>query len=51
MLYYDIISVSERIGITKTNDSHESIVCHYNYSLDMNFCFQPWICNGSHDMM
>ena len=51
MLYYDRISVSERIDVNKTGPSKECIICHYWYFLDNGFTFQPTICNGPHDVL
>ena len=49
MVYYDRIDVSEGININKTNASKECDVCHYWYSLNCCFTFQPNVCNNYHD--
>ena len=46
MLYYDRINVSEEIGINRTSPSKECDVCHYWYSLNYRFKFQPNVCNN-----
>ena len=51
MLEYDRIDVSEKIDINKTNASKECDICHYLYSLDKSFKYEPYFCNGCHDLM
>ena len=51
MLEYDRIDISEGIGINKTNASKECDICHYWYFLDKNFNYEPYLCNGCHDLM
>ena len=52
MLEYDKIDISEGIDINKSNDkSKEYSICHYWYFVDINFSYQPYICNGCHDLM
>ena len=51
MLEYDRIDVSEGTDINKTNASKESDICHYWYFLDENFKYEPYFCNGWHDLM
>ena len=51
MLEYDRIDISEGIYIDKTNKSKERNICHYWYFLDKNFNHDPYLCNGSHDLM
>ena len=48
---YDRIDISEGIDIDKTNKSKECNICHYWYILDKNFNNDPYLCNGSHDLM
>ena len=42
MLNYDRTDVSERIDVTKTNESKECDICHYWYFLDKGFKLQ-WV--------
>ena len=49
MLYYDRIDVSEVIYVNKTSVSKECDVCHYWYFLE--FKFQPYVCNGYHNLL
>ena len=51
MLEYNRIDISERIDINKTNKSKEYMLCHYWYSLDKNFTYGPYICDGCYNMM
>ena len=51
MLEYDRIDFSEGIDINKTNASKECDICHYWYFLDKNFNYEPYLCNGCHDLM
>ena len=51
MLEYDRIDISERIDIDKTNKSKECDICHYWYFLDKTFNYEPYLCNGCHDLM
>ena len=51
MLEWDKIDVSEGIDINKANASKECDICHYWYLLDKNLNYEPYICNGCHDLM
>ena len=52
MLEYDKIDISEGIDVNKSNDkSKECDICHYWYVSDKNFIYQPYLCNGCHDLM
>ena len=52
MLEYNRIDISEGIDINKSSDkSEECHICHYWYFLDKNFSYQPYLCNGCHDLM
>ena len=51
MLEYDRIDISEGIDINKTSASKECDICHYWYFLDKNFNYEPYLCNGCHDLM
>ena len=51
MLEYDRIDISERIEINKTNASKECDICHYWYFKDIGFKFEPYLCNGCHDLV
>ena len=51
MLEYDRIDISEGIDNNKTNASKECDICHYWYFLDKKFNYEPYHCNGCHDLM
>ena len=48
MLQYDRIDVSEGININETSESKECMLCHYWYSKNVGYKFQPYICNDCH---
>ena len=51
MVEYEIIDISEGIDVNKTNLSKECDICHYWYFKDIDFKFEPYLCNGCHDLM
>ena len=51
MLEYDRIDISEGIDTNKTSLSKECDICHCWYYLDKNFNYEPYLCNGCHDLM
>ena len=51
MLEYDRIDISEGIDTDKTSASKECSICHYWYFLNKNFNYDPYLCNGCHDLM
>ena len=51
MLEYDRIDISEVIDINKTIGSKECDIYHYWYILDKNCSYEPYLCNGCHDLM
>ena len=51
MLEYDRIDISEGIHMNKTSALKECDICHYWYFLDKNFNYEPYLCNGCHDLM
>ena len=51
MLEYERINISEGIDINKSNKSKECDIFHYWYFLDKNFNYEPYLCNGGHDLM
>ena len=50
MLQYEKIDFSEGIDINKSNKSKECMICHYWYFKEIGFKFQPYACNGCHDL-
>ena len=51
MLEYDRIDISEGIAVNKTSLSKEYDICHYWYFKDLGFKYEPYLCNGFHDLM
>ena len=51
MLEYERIDISEGIDTNKASASKEYNICHYWYFLDKNFNYDPYLCNGCHDLM
>ena len=50
MLEYERIYISEGIDTDKSDGSKECDICHYWYFLDKNFNYEPYFCNGCHDL-
>ena len=50
MLEYDRIDISEGIDVNKTSASKECDICHYWYFKDIDFKYEPYLCNGCHDL-
>ena len=51
MLEYDKIDISEGIHVNNTNLSKDCDICHYWYFKDIGFKYEPYLCNGCHDLM
>ena len=51
MLEYGRIDISERIDVNKTTLSKECDTCHYWYFKDIGFKYEPYLCNGCHNLM
>ena len=51
MLEYDNIYISEEIDANKTNLSKECDICHSWYFKEIGFKYEPYFCNGRHDLM
>ena len=46
------VHVLEGLDVDKSRDeSKECDICHYWYFVDKNFSYQPYLCNGCHDLM
>ena len=48
---YEKIDISKGIDVDKTNKSKECMLCHYQYFKDIGFKYQPYHCNGCHDLI
>ena len=51
MVEYERIDISKGIDVNKTNLSKEYDICHYWYFKDISMKYQPYLCNGCHDLM
>ena len=51
MLEYNRIDISEGVDANKTSLSKECNICHYWYIKDIGFKYEPYLCNGCHDLM
>ena len=51
MLEYEKIDIAEGIDVNKTNLSKECDICHYWYFKDIGFKYEPYLCNGCHNLM
>ena len=51
MLEYKRIDISEGIDFNKTTLSKECDICHYRYFKDIVLKYEPYLCNGFHDLM
>ena len=49
MQCYDKIDLHEIIGINKSNNSKENVICNY-WFFNHGFLFQDSVCNGCHDL-
>ena len=51
MLEYNRIDISEGIDVNRTSASKECDICQYWYFKDTGFKYEPYLCNGCHDLM
>ena len=51
MLQYDRIDVLEGIDINKTSASKECMLFHYWYFKNIDYKFEPRVCNKCHDVL
>ena len=51
MLECNRIEISEGIDVNKINASKGCDICHYCYFKDTGFKYEPYLCNGCHDLM
>ena len=47
---YDQIDISEGIDVNKTSASKECDICHYWYFRNIVFKYEPFLCNGCHNL-
>ena len=51
MVEYNSVDISARIDVNKTNLSKKCNICHYWYFKNIGFKYEPYLCNGCHDLM
>ena len=51
ILYYNRIGISLGIDTNKTSTSKDCDICQYWYFLNKGVKFQPYVCNGCHDLL
>ena len=51
MLEYNRINISEGIDVNTTSFSKECDICHYCYFKNIGFKYEPFLCNGCHNLM
>ena len=51
MLEYDGIDISKGIDINKTSASKECDIFNYWHFKDIGFKYEPYLCDGCHDLM
>ena len=51
MLEYDRIDITEGVDINETSTSKECDICHLQYFEDIGFKYEPYLCNGCHNLM
>ena len=51
MLEYEIIDISERIDVDRTNTSKECKIFHYLYFKDIGYKYESHFCNGCYGLM
>ena len=50
-LEYDNIDIAEGTDVNKTSASKECDICHYSYLLNKYFIYEPYLCNGCHEVI
>ena len=50
MLQYNRIDILEGIDINKTSASKACGICHYWYFKGVGFKYEPYVCNGCHNI-
>ena len=51
MLEYDRIDTSEGIDVNIISLLKECDICHYWYLKNIGFKYEPYLCNGCHDLV
>ena len=51
ILEYNRIDILEGIDVNKTSESKGCDICHCWYFKDIGFRYEPYLCNGCHNVM
>ena len=51
MIEYNRIDISEGTDVNKINLLKECDICNYWYFKDIGFKYEPYLCNGFHNLM
>ena len=51
MIEYGRIDISEGVDVNRTNLSKECDIFHYCHFKNIGFKYEPYLCNGCHDLM
>ena len=51
MLEHNRIDIYEGIDVNKESTSKECDIIHYWYFKGIGFRYEPYLCNGCHDLM
>ena len=51
MVEHDRINISEGNDVNKTSASKKCDICQYYYFKDIAIKYEPYLCNGCHDLM
>ena len=50
MLEYNRVDISEGTDVNQTSASRERDICDYWYFKKIGFKYEPYLCNGCHDL-
>ena len=50
MLAYERIDISDGIAVNESDKSKKCMLCHYQYFLDKNFSYGPYLCDECYNM-
>ena len=50
MVQYERIDVFKGIDLNKSEKSKKCMICHYWYFKDIGYKYEPYVCNGCHDL-
>ena len=51
MLEYNRIDISEEVDVNKASLPKEWDICHHWYFKNIGAKYEPYLCNGCHDLM